>query len=65
MPERDYDVVLYGASGFTGKQTVEYFARHPQCGEIRWAIAGRNRQKLEAVRDEIGGAAKNVDILVA
>jgi short subunit dehydrogenase-like uncharacterized protein len=65
MPERDYDVVLYGASGFTGKQTVEYFARHPQCGEIRWAIAGRNRQKLEAVRDEVGGAAKNVDILVA
>lgn len=65
MPERDYDVVLYGASGFTGKQTVEYFARHPQGGSLRWAIAGRSRQKLEAVRDQVGGPAAKADILVA
>ena len=62
MSDRPYDIVLYGASGFVGKQTVQYFARHPDLGQIRWAIAGRNRQKLEAVREEIGVA---VDILVA
>jgi short subunit dehydrogenase-like uncharacterized protein len=61
MSDRLYDVVLYGASGFVGKQTVQYFARHaPE--PLRWAIAGRNRQKLEAIRDELG---ISVDVLVA
>lgn len=64
MPERDYDVVLYGASGFTGKQTVDYFAKHAPPG-LRWAVAGRNREKLEAVKNEIGGAAKAAHLLVA
>lgn len=63
MTNRDYDVVLYGASGFTGKQTVEYFAKHAP--NLRWAIAGRNRAKLEAVKTEVGGAANKADVLVA
>ncbi len=63
MSQRDYDVVLYGASGFTGKQTVEYFAKH--AGKVRWAIAGRNKEKLEAVKTQVGKGAKNADILVA
>jgi short subunit dehydrogenase-like uncharacterized protein len=65
MAKRRYDVVLYGASGFTGKQTVQYFATHAHPSEIRWAIAGRNRQKLEAVKAQIGAAAKTVDVLTA
>ncbi len=65
MPDRDYDVVLYGASGFTGKQTVRYFAEKAQPREARWAIAGRNREKLEAVKTQVGGEAKDVDVLVA
>lgn len=62
MSNRPYDVVLYGASGFVGKQTVEYFARHVAPEQVRWAIAGRNRQKLETVRDQVGAV---VDVLVA
>jgi short subunit dehydrogenase-like uncharacterized protein len=62
MSNRSYDVVLYGASGFVGRQTVQYFARHVPSDQVRWAIAGRNRQKLEAVRDEVG---VGVDVLVA
>lgn len=62
MSDRLYDVVLYGASGFVGRQTVQYFARHTSPAQVRWAIAGRNRQKLEAVRDEAG---VTVDVLVA
>jgi short subunit dehydrogenase-like uncharacterized protein len=62
MSDRPYDVILYGASGFVGKQTVQYFARHPAAEGVRWAIAGRNRQKLAAVRAEVG---VTVDILVA
>ena len=61
MRETNYDVVLYGASGFVGKQTVRYFAERAG-DEVRWAIAGRDRDKLESVRVEAG---INVDILVA
>lgn len=63
MPSRDYDVVLYGASGFTGKQAVRYLALQPSTA--RWAIAGRNREKLEAVKTQLGGVAKDIDVLVA
>ncbi|BAU15171.1 saccharopine dehydrogenase [Leptolyngbya sp. NIES-3755] len=62
MSERSYDVVLYGASGFVGKQTVQYFASQVSPHSVRWAVAGRNRQKLEAVRDQVG---VSVDVLVA
>jgi short subunit dehydrogenase-like uncharacterized protein len=64
MPDRDYDVVLYGASGFTGKQTVKYFAERAPTDKVRWAIAGRNREKLEAVKARIRGAEK-AHVLVA
>jgi short subunit dehydrogenase-like uncharacterized protein len=65
MPDRQYDVVLYGASGFTGRQTVQYFARNTRPSDVRWAIAGRNRQALEAARQQADENAGSVDILVA
>jgi len=36
-----YDVVIYGATGFTGSQAAEYFDEHVGSA-LRWAIAGRN-----------------------
>jgi short subunit dehydrogenase-like uncharacterized protein len=65
MIERQYDVILYGASGFTGRQTVQYFAGNTRPSEVRWAIAGRNRQALEAAREQAGEDARSADILVA
>jgi short subunit dehydrogenase-like uncharacterized protein len=62
MSDRPYDVILYGASGFVGQQTVRYFAQYTRLDEVRWAIAGRNRQKLEAVKQKVGA---EVDIIVA
>ncbi|WP_344827496.1 saccharopine dehydrogenase family protein [Actinocorallia longicatena] len=50
--DRAYDIVLYGATGFTGALTAAYLAEH--AGGTRWALAGRNRAKLEAVRDGLG-----------
>ena len=58
MTDRKYDLVLYGASGFTGRQTVEYCKRSAPAG-LSWAIAGRNRSKLDGVN--VAGA----DVLVA
>jgi short subunit dehydrogenase-like uncharacterized protein len=51
--DRTYDVVLFGATGFTGGLTAEYLAAHAPDG-LRWAIAGRSESKLAAVRDKLG-----------
>jgi len=48
MSERQHEVVVYGATGFTGQLTTEYLARAGS--GARWALAGRNRTKLEGVR---------------
>lgn len=47
--DRQYDIVLFGATGFTGRLTAEYLLRHAPAG-LRWGLAGRNAEKLEAVR---------------
>ena len=51
-PMADFDLVLFGATGFTGGLTAEYLAEHAPDG-LRWALAGRNRDKLERVRDRL------------
>jgi short subunit dehydrogenase-like uncharacterized protein len=53
MPERDYDIVLFGATGFTGALTAQYLADHAGDG-LRWALAGRNKAKLEALSERLG-----------
>ncbi len=50
MGARKYDIVLFGATGFTGNLVAEYFARHVSPKKIKWAIAGRNSNKLEVVK---------------
>jgi short subunit dehydrogenase-like uncharacterized protein len=52
--DRAYDLVLFGATGFTGGLTAEYLARNVPDG-CRWALAGRNRAKLEDVRSRLAG----------
>jgi short subunit dehydrogenase-like uncharacterized protein len=50
MP-RSFDVLLWGATGFTGQLVAEYLARHYGVGrELRWALGGRSKEKLEKVR---------------
>ena len=61
MTDRQFEIVLYGASGFTGKLVAEYLASEHQ--DLRWAIAGRNTQKLEQVRRELNLA--ELPILIA
>lgn len=48
-PQRTYDVILLGATGFAGRLTAEYLARNAP-SSLRWAIAGRNQASLEDVR---------------
>lgn len=56
--DREFDVIVFGASGFTGRLVAEYLdARYGVGGDVRWAMAGRSQDKLEAVRVEIGAPA--------
>ena len=66
MADREHDIVVFGATGFTGELTAEYLMRAG--GATRWALAGRNRDKLEAVRRRlslIDSAAAELPLLTA
>lgn len=52
---RPYDMVLFGATGYTGRLAAEYLADHADRG-TRWALAGRSRAKLEGVRAGLAAA---------
>lgn len=51
-PQRAYDIVLFGATGFVGALTAEYLALHAPAG-LRWALAGRDLGKLERLRERL------------
>lgn len=58
MSSSKFDIVVYGATGFTGQLVAEYLAAHYKGdGKLRWAMAGRSKDKLAAVRDAIGAPA--------
>ncbi len=52
---KEFDLVIYGATGFTGQLVAEYVAKRVAGGlAVRWAMAGRNLDKLATVRDAVG-----------
>jgi short subunit dehydrogenase-like uncharacterized protein len=53
-----FDIVVYGATGFTGQLVAEYLATHYRDDpQLKWAMAGRSLDKLAKVRDAIGAPA--------
>jgi short subunit dehydrogenase-like uncharacterized protein len=60
---REYDIVLYGATGFVGKLTAEYLARSG--GKARIALAGRSTDRLLAIRETLGESAQSWQVLTA
>jgi short subunit dehydrogenase-like uncharacterized protein len=63
--EREYGIVVYGATGYTGRLVAEYLnLQYGVGGEVNWAMAGRSMAKLEAVRDEMG-IGKDIPLVVA
>jgi short subunit dehydrogenase-like uncharacterized protein len=60
---REFDIVLYGATGFVGKLTAEYLARAG--GDARIALAGRSTERLLALRETLGETAQSWPILAA
>jgi len=65
MPSPKFDIVVYGATGFTGQLVAEYLAEHYRNDrELKWAMAGRSLEKLKSVRDAIGAPA-DIPLIVA
>ncbi len=58
MSTKPFDLIVHGATGFTGRLVVEYLLRrYPAGSGLRWAMGGRSADKLAAVRDELGAPA--------
>jgi len=63
---RELDVVVVGATGFTGALVAEYLCEHYGVdGELRWAAAGRSANKLAALKESLGIAASELPLIVA
>lgn len=52
--DRTHDIVVFGASGYTGRLVAEYMSQQYPGDDIKWAMAGRSLEKLSAVRAEMG-----------
>eukprot|EP00743_Colponemidia_sp_Colp-15_P003523 GILK01003801.1.p1 GENE.GILK01003801.1~~GILK01003801.1.p1 ORF type:complete len:424 (+),score=78.99 GILK01003801.1:109-1380(+) len=52
---RQFDVVVWGATGFTGHLVAKYLANAPGARNLKWAIAGRNESRLNAIKEELVG----------
>ncbi len=62
---KEFDIVIYGATGFTGRLVAEYLVKqYAGDNSVKWAMAGRSAEKLASVRDEIGAPA-NTPLVVA
>ena len=59
MATPEFDIIIYGSTGYTGRLVAEYLDQHYASRDDgpKWAMAGRSQEKLEAVRDEIGAPA--------
>jgi short subunit dehydrogenase-like uncharacterized protein len=64
--DREFDVVVYGATGFTGTLVAEYLLRqYGLDGNLKWSIAGRSANKLEAIKASLGETATDLEVIVA
>ncbi|MDQ0936814.1 saccharopine dehydrogenase family protein [Streptomyces turgidiscabies] len=59
--ERPYDIVLFGATGFVGTLTADYLAAHAPDG-LRWAVAGRDLDRLERLRERLTGVGRAAEV---
>jgi short subunit dehydrogenase-like uncharacterized protein len=64
MTEREFDIVVFGASGFVGRLTADYLAAHAP-SDLRIALGGRSAERLTIVREELGEVAADWPVVVA
>ena len=66
MNNREFDIIVWGATGFTGALVAEYLLERYGVGrDLRWAIAGRSEKKLSALKSSLGDGAADLSSIVA
>jgi len=66
MKKKEFDVIVFGASSFVGQILVQYlWKRHGLNGEIKWAIAGRDADKLAVLKNRLGEQARELPTILA
>ncbi len=65
MADREFDVVVLGATGFTGKWVAKHLFENYTSDQLKWAIAGRSEEKMAQIRSFIGDESAHVSALVA
>ena len=59
VSNKKYDLVIYGATGFTGRLICEYLSTHKDTAGLNWAIAGRDTAKLESISNQFSSIPIN------
>ena len=63
--DREFEVVVWGATGFTGRLVAEHLSQHYSTNQpLRWALGGRDRAKLERVTSEVNSSSEQLPILI-
>lgn len=66
MSDHPFDVIVFGATSFVGQILCDYlFNRHGADGDLKWAMAGRSKTKLESVRASLGEGASGIELITA
>ncbi|CAG5101085.1 Similar to SCCPDH: Saccharopine dehydrogenase-like oxidoreductase (Homo sapiens) [Cotesia congregata] len=65
MAENRLDVIIFGATGFTGNYTVKEAARLSKAKPFSWGIAGRNKERLDAVLKKFAPEEENISVIIA
>ena len=60
---REFDIIIWGASGFTGRLVAEYLFKKYNSGSLKWAIGGRDESKLISIRENF--LDNSVPIIIA
>ena len=61
--KREFDIIIWGASGFTGRLVAEYLFKKYKSNDLKWAIAGRDESKLISIREDF--LDNSIPILIA
>ncbi len=64
--QQNFDIIVWGATGFTGQLVAEYLLKQYGAGKaIKWAMAGRSQEKLQQIQAQLGEQAADIPLLVA
>ena len=65
MSERDFEIIIYGATSFVGKILCHYLANEYRDPDLKWAMAGRSKSKLNELKQSLGGTVASIPCLIA